>query len=128
MGLKERLALDVVQFALDLVGIVEPTGAADGLSALISLGRGKWLDAGISGLSLLPYVGDLAKVGKLPKYLKSVREAIQLAAKDVGFEAKLVPALRRLKVTALDKLPLDTLPAPARASLAELRVESTARH
>ena len=122
MGLKEQLALDIVQFALDLGGIADPTGALDAVSGLISLGRGRWLDAAISGISMVPYIGDLAKTAKLPRYVKSVREAIKLAAKDAEFAAILKPALGKLKA-ALDKVPFDQLPASARGYIQELRAE-----
>jgi hypothetical protein len=122
MGVKEQLALDVVQFALDLVGIVDPTGVADGISGLIALGRGKWLDAAISGLSMVPYIGDLAKTAKLPRYVRSVGEAIKLAAKDHKFAAELKPALEQLKA-ALDKVPLDRLPAAAQGPIRTVKAE-----
>lgn len=119
---QQKLALEVVQFALDLVGVVDPTGVADAVSGLISLGRGKWLDAAISGASLIPYIGDLSKTFKLPRYAKSVAEAVQLGAKDHKFAAELQPALARLKA-ALDKVPIDTLPGSARNSLRQVKAD-----
>lgn len=112
MGIEDGLALDIVQFSLDMVGIVEPTPFADGASGLISLARGEWLNAAISGASMLPYLGDAAKLGKLPKYAHSVAEAIKLAARDEKFAARLRPALERL-YEALGKVPLDRLPKDA---------------
>jgi hypothetical protein len=38
--MRERLALDIAQFALDLVEIVDPFGVADGINAVISMRRG----------------------------------------------------------------------------------------
>src|SRR5690349_17692035 len=94
---QQKVALELVQFALDMVGIVDPTGTADALSGLISLGKGQLFDAAISGLSLVPYIGDLAKTAKLPKYAKAVVEAIQLASKDHKFASTLRPALAKIK-------------------------------
>jgi len=119
---QQRLALEVVQFALDMAGIVDPTGTADGISALISLGRGRWLDAAISGISLVPYIGDLAKTAKLPRYVKAVAEAIQLGCKDHKFAAQLRPALLTVKTT-LDRIPLNRLPAGAKAQIQKIKTE-----
>ena len=116
MGIEEQLVLDIVQFSLDMVGIVEPTPFADATSGLISLARGEWLNAAISGASMLPYLGDMAKLGKLPKYAHSVAEAIKLAARDERFATHLRPALLRLK-EALERVPLGHLPASASAEL-----------
>lgn len=48
---------------LDVIGIFDPTGIADGLNALIYLAEGDTKNAKISALSMLP-VGDGAKVAK----------------------------------------------------------------
>ncbi len=122
MPTKQQLALDIVQFALDMVGIVDPTGTADAMSGLISLGQGKWLDAAISGVSMIPYLGDLAKTAKLPKYLRSIQEAVELAAKDAEFAARLRPALQKIKDT-LDRVPLNKLPQEGRAQLERIQRE-----
>ena len=66
-----ELALDVTQIALDIVGLVDPTPISDGVNGLISLGRGDWLGAGISAVSMIPYVGDAAKLGKLGRYAEN---------------------------------------------------------
>ena len=99
-----ELALDLLSLALDLAGIVDPTPVSDGASALIALGRGNWLDAAISGASVIPYIGDLAKAGKLPKYMKSVERAFALAKQSEKFAQALVPAFHRIK-EALEFLP-----------------------
>jgi len=113
------LAVDVVQFALDIVGIVDPSGTADAMSGLISLGRGKWLDAAISGVSMVPYIGDLAKTAKLPRYVKSIAEAVKLGSKDHKFARELKPALLKIK-EALDKVPIGNLPASAQAQIRQI--------
>jgi RHS repeat-associated protein len=59
-----QLNADDVQLALDVVGIVDPTGLTDGANAAISATRGNWSDAGISLLAVIPYIGDTAKAGK----------------------------------------------------------------
>lgn len=98
------LALDLLQLALDLAGFADPTPVSDGASLLISLGRGEWLDAAISGASMIPYVGDLAKAGKLPKYLRTVEKAIELADRSKAAAKALLPGMEKL-YQALDLLP-----------------------
>lgn len=122
MASKHELAVDIVQFALDLAGIVDPSGAADAASGLLSLGRGRWLDAAISGASMVPYIGDLAKTAKLPHYAKSIAEAVRLATKDHKFATELKPALANLKA-ALDKVPISSLPASAQAEISRIKVD-----
>jgi hypothetical protein len=59
--------LDLLGFALDLVGFVNP--AANVASAGISLWRGDFFGAAVSAVSVIP-VGNLLKVAKLEKYAK----------------------------------------------------------
>ena len=54
----------ILSAALDIVGIFASTGVADGLNATLAAKNVEWLDVGISVHGLLPYAGDLAKVGK----------------------------------------------------------------
>jgi len=67
--------LDNLQFGLDVAGVADPTPIADGVNAAISLARASKSDtpeerkkhltnALISGISTVPYVGDLAKLFK----------------------------------------------------------------
>lgn len=91
-----NLTTDLVQLGLDLAGIVDPTPISDGASGLIALARGQWFDAAISGLSMIPYVGDLAKAGKLPKYLKSVERAIVFADRSADAAKALLPGMQKL--------------------------------
>lgn len=48
------------QLALDIVGIFDPTGAADLASTGISLWRGEFFDAFLGAVSIVPYLGDAA--------------------------------------------------------------------
>ena len=79
---------------------------ADGANALISLGRGDWLGAGLSGISIIPYIGDLAKAGKLPRYSQKLYDAIQLARRNPEFAKLLRPVLEKLK-SLVDSIPTD---------------------
>jgi len=71
---------------------------------------------------MIPYIGDLAKAGKLPKMLKSVETAIELAAKDAKFAERLRPVLDKLKV-ALDAVPLEKLPGSIRKPLESMKTK-----
>ncbi len=116
----EKLGWDIFQFGLDLVGFVDQTGISDGISGLVSLGRGEYLEAGISGLSMIPIIGDLAKVGKLGKWAKTVAKAIELAAKDAKFAAKLKPALKEIR-KVLERVPVEKLPESARQTIQTIK-------
>jgi hypothetical protein len=95
--LVRELSLDLAQMAIDLAGVVDPTPVSDGVGALFALARGQWLDAALSGVSMIPYVGDLAKAGKLPRYLRSVERACELARRVPDFADLLRPAMMRLQ-------------------------------
>jgi hypothetical protein len=79
---------EVVSAGLDIVGVVDPTGVADGLNAGLQAKSGDWLGAGISTLGIVPYIGDLAKVGKLGKDVKIIEKAID-GVKAVNGNSKL---------------------------------------
>lgn len=110
-----ELALDLVQLSLDLAGIVDPTPISDGSGALLALARGLWLDSAISGVSMVPYVGDLAKTGKLPRYLRSVGRAVELVERSGTAAHQLIPGLRRI-----DEL-LALIPVGANATIDLMR-------
>ena len=100
----DDLAMDLLQLCLDLAGIADPSPACDGANAIISIVRGNWFDAAISGLSIIPYVGDLAKIGRLKKQLKSIKRAIKIVTENPELATKMIPVFRKLKA-ALDWLP-----------------------
>jgi len=106
---QREIALDVTQIILDVVGIFEPTPFADVTNGLISIGRGDWIGAGLSGISVIPFIGDLAKAGKLPKAAQTLAEAIRLAEYDAAFARVLRPALENLK-RLLDSIPANLSP------------------
>jgi hypothetical protein len=67
---------DILQAGLDIVGIFDPTPISDGLNAGLSAKRGNWFDAAISAVGIIPFAGDLAKVGKVKSDVKIINEAI----------------------------------------------------
>lgn len=99
-----RLILELLEMALDIAGIFDPTPLSDSASACLALSQGRWFDAAISGASIIPYVGDLAKAGKLPRWLRTVDRAIGLSQRSKKIADALRPALERLD-QVLDWIP-----------------------
>lgn len=114
------LALDLTQIGLDVAGLFDPTPISDGANALISIGRGDWLGAGLSAISMVPYIGDAAKLGKLGKYAQTVANAVEAAARNPALRESLEPGIRAIG-SALDKVPLDKLPDSLRQQLTTLK-------
>jgi uncharacterized Zn-binding protein involved in type VI secretion len=122
-AVQSDLLVDVAQAALDIAGIVDPTPLSDGASAIISIARGDGLSAAISVASILvPYAGDLTKLGKLPKMARTVEKAVAAvkAAPDSAFAKRVQPSLNALN-NALKKLPTDHLPQPAKDAVVKIR-------
>ena len=117
---QKELLLDLTQFGLDIVGVFEPTPFADGTNAVISAGRGDWLGAGISAVSIFPYVGDLSKGAKFPRYVKTIREAIEVARHNKMFAEHLRPLFIRIKGW-IDGGAIPTLPQSARSYMQKIR-------
>ncbi len=67
---------DILVAGLDIVGVVDPTPVSDGLAASLEAKNGNYGMALLSGLGVIPYVGDLGKLGKIPKHLKTINKAI----------------------------------------------------
>ena len=114
MRLRE-LTADLAQIVFDIAGVVDPTPISDGAGAVVSVLRGDWLGAGISLISMVPYVGDLAKAGKFPRYLKTLENAISLASESADAARVLQPVMERVKQA------VDLLPSNGGAQLARIR-------
>ena len=67
---------EVVSATLDLAGIFDPSGICDGTNAALQIKNGEWGGAALSVAGLIPYVGDLAKIGKVSKDVKIIENAI----------------------------------------------------
>lgn len=117
---QRELVMDLTQVGLSVVGIFDPTGIADGADAVISLGRGDYWGAGISALGIIPYLGDIAKIGKLPKLLKIIDNVVSMAKADGKFAKVVEPLLKGLK-NAIDKLPIEKLPNWAKEPIQSLK-------
>jgi hypothetical protein len=88
-----------VHSALDTAGFIPGLGEiADGLNGLIYLGEGRYIEASVSALAMIPILGDLGKAGKLTAAIgkelleegaeKLVKEAaeefVEVVAKETG--------------------------------------------
>lgn len=125
---RQELALDVAQMVLDIAGLFDPTPVSDGTNAIISLFRGDLLGAGLSAVSIIPFLGDAAKLGKLGRWAQTIERAVDLARADGAFARLVRPQLEQLGRALSDIAPdvLARLPQPvqdfvrnARARLAE---------
>lgn len=122
---QKELALDLTQMGLDVAGLFDPTPISDGANGVISLLRGDWLGAGISAVSMIPYLGDAAKLGKLGKWGETVMKAVQLAKTDSAFAKAVGPALSKISdaIGAAPQAVLDRLPQSARDTLGGMKRE-----
>ncbi|WP_199321095.1 eCIS core domain-containing protein, partial [Aphanizomenon flos-aquae] len=85
----KELAFELAQTAADIAGIVDPTPISDGISAAMSLAKGDYVGAGLSIVSMIPYLGDTigkpikaARNGKkILKLRKEIAELIQIIEK-----------------------------------------------
>lgn len=84
---KQSVAMDVIQSGIDAVGVVDPTPVSDGINAAISVRRAfsdparrkeHVRNALISSVSMIPYIGDTAKLLKVKKYAKTAERAGKL--------------------------------------------------
>jgi WXG100 family type VII secretion target len=74
---------------LDVAGFIPGFGEiADGANAIIYLGEGRYLEAGISAAAMVPIVGDLGKVGKWG--VRGSREIVETIAERGLREAPIV--------------------------------------
>ena len=68
---------DAVITGLDIVGIVDPTGAADVLAAGLSSNKEIIRGAAASTAGLLPVAGDVAKIPKIAKGVNKILDGIK---------------------------------------------------
>lgn len=74
---------EVVSAALNLAGIVDPTGVCDGANAVLQIKNNEWSGVALSVCDLIPYIGDLAKVGKIGKDFQVIKNAITRCKKGI---------------------------------------------
>ncbi|CAA0176771.1 hypothetical protein NACSLCCMFF_190038 [Tenacibaculum maritimum] len=79
---------DILTAGLDIVGVVDPSPVSDGLAASLEFKNGNYGSALLSGAGIIPYIGDVGKLGKIPKHVKTINKAIE-SAKTVHGNSKL---------------------------------------
>jgi A nuclease of the HNH/ENDO VII superfamily with conserved WHH len=110
---RDEVLSDLGKMAISLAGIVDPTPISDGIGTVWALIDGEWVDAAISAIGVVPYVGDLAKAGKLGSFARTIEKAVALAKVDAAFARAARPVLQKIK-DGLDAVPLDKLPRAIR--------------
>ena len=85
--LNEELRLDLLQAGIDAAGTVDPTPVSDLTGAAVSVYRGDFIGAGLSLISMIPYVGDAvgksAKGARLLKKINDLRKRISITANKI---------------------------------------------
>lgn len=114
--LLEELAI----IALDIAGIFDPTGAFDLASGALSAKRGDWFSAGISLVSVVPVLGDLAKAGKLGKYAQTLQKVVRRAVANPAFRRASESSLRMIW-EVLQKVNVNRLPTSVAAPLLKIQ-------
>lgn len=82
----EELASELGRALVDAVGVIDPTPISDSIGAAMSLCKGDLVGAGLSLLSIVPYVGDA--VGKTAKGARTVTRLNKLRKRIAGLIAK----------------------------------------
>lgn len=119
---QKELLLDLTDIGLSVIGIFEPTPFSDLAGTGLALSRGEYGGAAISALGIIPYLGDLAKLGKFPKFVKIIESVVAMAKTDGKFAKVVEPLLKGLK-NALDKLPTHKLPNWAKEAVEKLKTK-----
>jgi len=80
-----ELMLDLLQLGIDLGGIFDPTPVTDGANTVISVFRGRLLDAGTNAVAAaVPFIGDTLKLAKIPHYIAVLGSLTGWFAKSAG--------------------------------------------
>lgn len=119
-GEDRELLLDVAQITLDLAGVIDPTPISDGTNVLVSVSRGDWFGAGLSGLGLIPFIGDLAKAGKLGRWMQTVEKVVARARQNARFAEWARPALKKLS-SILEQVPASMLPESVQVRFGKMK-------
>lgn len=117
---RQALLWDLGQIGLGVAGIVDPTPISDGVDAVISLFRGDMVGLGIAAVSMVPFIGDLAKIGKLGDMVQTIDRAVDLARVDPAFARSTRAILERLH-GGISEIPLDKLPPAAREPVQQMQ-------
>lgn len=91
------LAWELSKAAVDVAGIVDPTPISDCVGAAMSIADGDFLGAGLSLISVVPYIGDaLGKTAKGARAAKKVAALRHAIAAQIARIAKLKSARKTI--------------------------------
>jgi hypothetical protein len=77
--------------------VPEPILITDGQGGLLSLARGAWLKNVMTGVTMVPYVGEINKnMSKCVRYLRAIERALELGGRSKKCAQMLYPGLERL--------------------------------
>jgi hypothetical protein len=93
----KELAFELAQTAVDIAGIADPTPISDGISAAMSLAKGDYVGAGLSMISMIPYLGDA--VGKPIKAARNAKKVVKLR-KEI---AELIQIIKKIDPEVIKK-------------------------
>ena len=110
---------EILVAALDIVGVIDPTGAADIAAGSIEMKNGNIWSGLASYAGVLPLAGDVAKVGKIKKHINTIENAID------GVKAQ---REQITKVFSTRKKALDARPKPAPAKSNQKQVTRQTRN
>ena len=110
----------LARFLVDLLGPFESTVPADDPATLDRVWRGDLYAQVGSAARLEPFVGDVARLGRLPGDLRAVRQAVVQAKVDAQFARDLEGALKRVG-QVIKQSHVDKLPDSAQSQFVEIR-------
>ena len=95
---------ETLSAALDIAGIFDPSGIADGANALLQMSEGSAGDALLSAISLIPG-GDIVKVGKIGKDIRVIKNSLDAGAKTTLHRPYIRKWVRKAVEAKAEKLP-----------------------
>ncbi len=85
-GIVKSKEFEAARAVADAAGIVDPTPISDGASMVMSAAAGDWVGAGLSVVSMVPYLGDAvaktAKGARLAKRVATLGKDLSTAIKE----------------------------------------------
>jgi formaldehyde-activating enzyme involved in methanogenesis len=80
-AIQGELKTEILKLGVDVAGIFDPSPICDGLGVCLAVKEGDWVGAGMSLLSMAPYLGDtIAKPLKITKAVRKVSKLLQKLA------------------------------------------------
>jgi len=99
-----ELVLELTETGFDIAGVVDPTPCCDAGGAVCAASRGDIKGAAISVIAMAPYIGDLAKLGKLAKKVKMIERVIERMRDSAAFAERARPLLEKIRKAIPDNL------------------------